>query len=91
VSNAPRDNNQIPTILGTSNADGKTPVPIYVDAADHSMCVEDAATGSDLSDDDADRDDNGIPVMMAVSSADGKTPCAVYVNAANNKLLIQST
>lgn len=91
MTNSPRDNNQIPTILGTSNADGITPVPICADPSNHALCAEDAATGSDLSGDNASRDENSVPVLMAVSSVDGETPCAVYVNAANNKILMQST
>ena len=91
MTNSLRDNNQIPTILGTSNADGITPVLICADPDSHAICAENAATGSDLSDNDANRDDNSVPVLMAVSSADGETPCAVYVNAANNKILMKST
>ena len=36
MTNATRDNNNIPVLLGTSNADGLTPLPIQVES-NHSI------------------------------------------------------
>ena len=91
MANAVRDNNQITTMLGTSNIDGSTPIPIYANPNNHGILGDDGATGSDLSGDNATRDDNCIPVLLAVSSDDGITPVAVYTDPATGELLIQST
>lgn len=37
---APRDNNRIPTLMGTSSADGKTPVVLYADPTTHRLYVD---------------------------------------------------
>ena len=91
MTEAKRDENRVPTILGTSNSDGSTPVPIKVDPTTHGVDNDDGDTGSDLSDDVADRDNNYVPVMMGVSSADGVTPVAIYADPSNGELLIKST
>jgi len=91
MAEAPRDNNRVPTILATSNVDGVTPLPIYVDPTTHFVQVDDGATGSDLSDDNADRDGNRVPVMLGVSNADGETTVPIYGDPANGNLLIKST
>jgi len=91
MTNAKRDNNQITVVLGTSNADGTTPLPIYVDPTTHALDVSDGTTGSDLSGDDASRDDNGVTVWMAISETDEITPVQIYINSTDNKLLIDST
>lgn len=90
MSNAPRDENQIPTIMGTLNTDGSTPTPIKVNATNNSLKVEDNSTGSDLSGDVAYRDENRVPVLIAVSSSDGITPVPIYATS-EGKLLIDST
>jgi hypothetical protein len=91
MTDAKRDGNQIPTELGTSNADGTTPLRLEADPTTHAMTVDDGATGSDLSGDIAARDNNSVTVLMAVSSADGVTPCPVYIDLGTKKLLIKST
>lgn len=40
MADAKRDNNRIPTLLGTSNADGITPVAIWVDPVTHRLLVD---------------------------------------------------
>lgn len=90
MTDAPRDNNQIPVILGTSNVDGSTPVPVKVNSGTHAILIDDGSGGSDLSDDIADRDNNGIPVLMGVSSADGVTPVAIYADPTTGELLVKS-
>jgi hypothetical protein len=37
---APRDNNRIPTLIGVSSADGKTPILPYVDPTTHRVLVD---------------------------------------------------
>lgn len=92
MTEAKRDNNQVPTILATSSSDGITPEPVCADpTSDNAICAEDGTSGSDLSGDNAARDENSVPVLMAVSSADGVTPVPVYINPATKKLLIKST
>lgn len=90
MANAKYDNNQIPTMLGTSNADGETPILIKADLATNSVLISDNTSGSDLSDDIASRDDNGNPVMMVVST-DGITPIAIYADPTTGALLTKST
>lgn len=90
MSNAKRDQNYAPTILGVLNTDGETLVPIKVNATNHSLKVENADTGSDNGPDNAPHDENYVPALMAVSSADGVTPVVVYANS-DGELLIQST
>lgn len=85
-----KDQNQVDTLLGTSNADGKTPVIIKASPTAHSLATDDNTTGSDLSNDIASRDNNMVPVLIAVSSADGITPVAIYADA-NGQLLIKSS
>lgn len=87
---AKRDNNRIPTILGTLDSDGVTPVLIEVNSVNNGLAVDDNTTGSYISDDIADRDENRVPVMMAVSSVDGVTPVAIYANS-SGELLVDST
>ena len=55
MSEAKRDGNFVPTLLGVSNADGVTPVPIYANPTTHRLLVDLAAgmtnpmtTGGDL-------------------------------------------
>lgn len=91
MAQAKHDSNQVPAILGTSNADGSTPTRIYADPTSHVMSVMDGTTGSDLGGNPAPRDQNGETVMMAVSSADGVTPVAIYADPATGDLLVKST
>lgn len=90
MAQAAFDNNGVPTILGTSNADGSTPVRIKVDATSHALITDDNTTGSDLSDDIAGRDANGRTVLMGLSSVDGVTPVEIYADPATGALLINS-
>ena len=40
MADAPRDNNFVPTLLGASSADGKTPVPVYANPTTHRLLVD---------------------------------------------------
>lgn len=90
MTQAKKDNNQIPTILGTSNTDGETPILVQVNPANFALSADDDTTGTDLSDDIASRDDNGVTVLMGISSVDGVTPTAIYADSSTGKLLINS-
>ena len=46
MTQAKRDNNHVPTILGVSATDSSTPVPIEADAATKSLKVTIAVNGS---------------------------------------------
>jgi len=90
MTEAVRDNNRVAVALGTSNADGKTPLPFFVDASNR-LVVSNGTTGTDMSGDDATRDNNGYPVALGVSSVDGKTPVPIYINSISGALLVKST
>ena len=87
---AKRDQNSVPTLLGTLNTDGETPTVILANPTTNILKVSNGTSGSDLSGDIADRDENSVPVLMAVSSADGITPVAVYANS-SGELLVDTT
>ncbi len=91
MTDAPRDDNNVETLICASNADGSTPVPVKVNQSTHIVEISDGTTGSDLSGDDAARDNNGRPIAMGVSSADGVTPVPIYADPANGKLLVDTT
>ncbi len=44
MTNAYRDENSVPTLIASSNVDGKTPVRVYADPVTHRLLV-DAASG----------------------------------------------
>lgn len=90
MDQAPRDQNRVTTIIGTSSSDGFTPLVVKADPTAHSIAVEDNTTGSDLSGDIAGRDQNFTPVWLAVSEVDGITPVPVYVNT-DGQLLVDSS
>lgn len=91
MAEAKKDANGVPTMIGTSNADGETPINVAVDPSSHGVNMEDGMTGSDLSDDIASRDNNGETVLMGVSSSDGVTPTPIYVRSTNGNLLVDSS
>lgn len=39
MAQAPRDQNRVPALLGTSSADGVTPVTVYADPVTHRLLV----------------------------------------------------
>lgn len=91
MSNAKKDNNNVDTLLVTSNGDGTTPVLVQVNPSTGAVSTSDGSTGSDLSGNNAARDANYVPVLMGVSSVDGVTPTPVYGDPATGEILIQST
>lgn len=90
MTDAKRDSNSVPTLLGSSNADGVTPVRIQADGTLHGLLIDDNSTGSDNGRTIAARDGNSVPVIMAISSADGQTPVEVYADPATGKMLVNS-
>ncbi len=67
MANASRDENSVPTLLGASTADGKTPIRVYADPDTHRLLVQSAAVGS-----------SGVGVPATTPSFIGQ----VYVNTA---------
>lgn len=88
MSNASRDDNRIPTMLGTSSVDGVTPVPLTV--TKNRLNCADGTTGSNLPFVNSERDQNRVPTIWGVSSADGVTPIPIYTDS-NGNLLIKTT
>lgn len=86
----PRDNNRIPTVMGTLNTDGVTPVSIAANPTNHGVKIMDGTTGSGFSSSSAARDANRVPVLWGVSSADGVTPIYIAVDSSGN-ILTKST
>lgn len=90
MTNAKRDDNNVPTLLATLDSDGNTTVRVKVNvSSSNAMSIDDNTTGSDNGPDIAPRDENFVPALMAVSSVDGVTPVVVYADS-NGKLLINS-
>jgi hypothetical protein len=89
MTNAKRDQNNVPTLLGVLDTDGTTVTPVKANVASSSLKVDNASTGSDNGPTRALRDDNFVPTLIALSSVDGVTPVAVYTDS-NGNLLIDS-
>jgi len=87
---APRDENNVPGILGVLNTDGETVMAVKANPTTKALSVNNNTTGSDNGPDMALRDQNFVPTMLAVSSADGETLVSLYVDA-DGKLLIDET
>jgi hypothetical protein len=90
MSEAKRDENHIPTIIGASDADGVTPTLLYANPTNHGVVIDDGLAGSDLSGDVDIRDENRVVGFLAVSAVDGVTPTVVYINAATHALKVRS-
>ncbi len=46
MADASRDSNSIPTLIGASSVDGKTPVKVYADPTTHRLLIDNAGGGS---------------------------------------------
>lgn len=90
MTDAVRDNNRNPALLGTLQSDGVSPTPIQVNPINLAIKVVDDTTGTASTRVDAPRDNNRVTVLMGVSSADMTTPVPIAVDGSGN-LLIQST
>lgn len=91
MTDTKKDNNQIPAILGVSNADGTTLLPFKADPTTHALISDDGTGGLDLSGDVAARDNNGIPAELAVSESDEITPVPLYANSSTGGILVDHT
>ncbi len=90
MSNASRDENNVPTLLGGLSTNGITPTRVKVNASTHALKVSDDTTGTDFGPSIAPRDENSVPVLLAVSEVDGETPVVVYADL-NGNLLVDNT
>ena len=90
MTNALHDGNARATIIAASKNDGVTVVPICALSATHSLCVEDATTGTDNGNNfgNAVIDENSVSGWTALSSAGDGSIVEIYGDPANNKLLI---
>ena len=90
--NAPRDENRITALLGTSQADGVTPIPIYADDSTNALLVE-LSTGdiqigaveikNSTDDTRATVDEYGLAVKATVlekAPTDGNNPSLIISN-----------
>lgn len=89
MENAIRDENRVTTLIGISNADGLTTVPIYVNPTTHRLKTAHGSSGSDLSDNFAPRDENFVPGLLGASSDDDGTAIPVYADPTTHELLVR--
>lgn len=90
MTNAKRDENNVPSILGILQTDGETVTPVNVNPVNHGLSVDNNTTGSDNGPAGALKDENFVPTLLAVSEVDGTTVVPLYVDA-DGKLLIDET
>lgn len=92
MSNAYRDENDRPTIICASSADGTTIVQVTANPTNHGLSVDDNTTGSDNGNNNgvAILDENGVPVWTALSSAGDGSIVEVYADAATGKVLVDT-
>jgi hypothetical protein len=96
MAEAPRDQNRVPAIIGTSNADGSTPLPVYVDSSTNRLLISGTSSiSSEYTEGDTDATITGIAVM-AEAAADTLQPLSVdasnylNVNVAAGSLTVDS-
>jgi len=101
LTDAYRDENNVPTLIAVDQTDGSTIVRITANPTTHGLSVLDGSTGSDFgnNDNNANRDNNNVPTLIAVSSVtttvngvdyiEGVTPVNVYCTL-DGELLIDS-
>lgn len=80
MTNAIRDNNHRPVLMGVLYTDGVTLVPIAIDGSGY-MTTDEVNTIGFTPDVDAIRDENNVTVMMGVDSTDPTKLCPVFVNS----------
>jgi hypothetical protein len=81
MTNAIRDNNHQPVLLGVLFSDGVTLVPIKIDAATGGIAVNTSDTIGFTPDQDALEDGNYVPNVLAQDSTDATKRCPIYVDA----------
>ena len=90
MTQAVRDENRIPSILGVLNTDGATPTMVEANPTNHGIEISDGTTGTVTASEQARRDQNVVTTMLAVSNSDGTTRVQLAVNS-SGQLLVQST
>lgn len=91
MTEARKDDNRIPTMIGTLQSDGVTPALVKASPTTHVIDSADGTTGSEADTrTTAPRDNNYITTIIAASSADGVTPIPIYIDA-SGCLLLKST
>lgn len=90
MTNAERDDNNVPAIIAVLNTDGTTVTPVEINPTTHGLSVDNASSGTDQGPERALRDENFVTTMLAVSDSDGVTPVSLYVDS-NGRLLIDET
>ena len=85
MTNALRDNNHVPTMLGVLFSDGVTLVPIELNASSQ-IQINIVDTIGFTPNEDALTDENFEHVLMAVDSTDATKLCPVYVDASGKIL-----
>lgn len=83
----PRDNNRITAKMGVLYSDGKTLVPIAIDAGGNMLVDTNNLTLGATAPLNALRDEDRDTVLMGVSSVDGITPIPVFVTALGRVLV----
>ena len=86
MTEAIRDQNHIPVLLGVSYVDGTTLVPIAIDATTSGLCTDKINTISFSPDTVAIRDENRQTVLMGVNSSTGLS-CPVFVDPVTGGIL----
>ena len=90
MSDAKRDANRVPTMMGVSSVDGVTPLPIQVDVITGKLLAKAEGISSSLAPEEpAKRDANRVPGILGTSSTDGTTPIPLSVDENDNGLRIQ--
>lgn len=92
MTNAKRDENNRPIMIGISNITGNTIESLQASPTTHGLEVDDATTGSNVGNNSgiALVDENGVQVLCAESSAGDGTIIELYVNDSTGRLLINS-
>lgn len=90
MTNAKRDENNVPAMLAVLNSDGQTVTPVKANPANKSLKVDNNTTGTDNGPAEALRDENFVTTLLVVSATDGETVVPLYVDA-DGKLLIDAT
>lgn len=80
MADAPRDGNHVPAKLGVWCVDGRTLIPIAIDAATGGFMVDTVSTIGFVPGTIDFRDENYVPCWMGQNADDG-TPIPLFVNA----------
>ncbi len=89
MTDAIRDENHVPSLLGLSYVDGVTVVPIKVNSANGGIEFDETNTVSTQAQ-QAARDNNHVKTLMAVDSVSGEA-IPVFVNPSTGGILVDMT